>query len=276
MSPEELMQTARLAEAMEALKAQVRDAPGDATRRFFLFQLLAVEGQWERALNQLNVAAELDANMAIFAHAGRRLLQAEAFREQVMSGGRSPMILGEPGSWIVELVRSLSHLAGGDWDAAQRDRESALDAAPLSPGRVDDRDVEFLADADARFGPVFEGVVDGAYYWIPMSNVASIELEAPSRLRDLLWLPATFVWKNEGVSPGFLFARYPGTHRAEDDLLRLGRATQWKELGGGIEVGIGQRVLISDGDDIPLLGCRQFTFEHATAESADSAGTGDA
>ena len=91
MTPEELVQAARLTEAMEALKAQVRDAPADASRRFFLFQMLAIDGQWDRALTQLNVAAELDAHIALFAHAGRRLLQAEAFREQVFSGVRSPI-----------------------------------------------------------------------------------------------------------------------------------------------------------------------------------------
>ncbi len=268
MTPEELVQTARLTEAMEALKAQVRDAPADASRRFFLFQMLAIDGQWDRALTQLNVAAELDANIALFAHAGRRLLQAEAFREQVFSGVRSPMILGEPGDWIVQLVQSLSHIAAGDWESAQRDRDAAMDAAPLSPGSVDGRAVEFLADADARFGPVFEGVVDDAYYWIPMSNVSRIELEQPSRLRDLMWLPATFVWRNEGVSTGFLFSRYPGTHKSEDDALRLGRGTDWIEAGGGIELGVGQRVLICDGEDIPLVGCKEISFDAGDAGDA--------
>ncbi len=261
MTPEELVQSAQLGEAMEALKAQVRESPGDASKRFFLFQLLAIEGQWERALTQLNVAGELDANLGLFAHAGRRLLQAEAYREQVFAGGRSPMILGEPGEWMGELVQSLSHIGTGEFERAQRDREAALDAAPLCPATVDGRQVEFLADADARFGPVFEGVVDGAYYWIPMSNVARVELEAPSRLRDLMWLPATFVWRNEGVSTGFLFSRYPGTHRAEDDALRMGRGTKWTEAGGGIEFGVGQRVFICDGDDIPLFGSREIIFD---------------
>ena len=51
-------------EALQLLQSAVRASPGDAALRIFLFQLLAVQGQWERSLNQLNVAAELDAKLA--------------------------------------------------------------------------------------------------------------------------------------------------------------------------------------------------------------------
>ncbi|MFO1349473.1 MAG: hypothetical protein U1F68_01835 [Gammaproteobacteria bacterium] len=36
------------------MQEQVRKNPANAKYRVFLFQLLAVLGQWERALNQLN------------------------------------------------------------------------------------------------------------------------------------------------------------------------------------------------------------------------------
>ena len=47
--------------ALALLQAEVRNKPADASLRVFLFQLLCVLGQWERALNQLKVAADLDA-----------------------------------------------------------------------------------------------------------------------------------------------------------------------------------------------------------------------
>ena len=52
------------AAALARLQEEVRARPADAKLRVFLFQLLCVLGQWERALNQLNVAAELDAARA--------------------------------------------------------------------------------------------------------------------------------------------------------------------------------------------------------------------
>ena len=43
------------AEALVRLQEDVRANPADAKLRVFLFQLLCVVGQWERALNQLTV-----------------------------------------------------------------------------------------------------------------------------------------------------------------------------------------------------------------------------
>ena len=43
------------AAALAHLQEQVRAKPADARLRIFLFQLLCVTGQWDRALNQLSV-----------------------------------------------------------------------------------------------------------------------------------------------------------------------------------------------------------------------------
>ena len=48
--------------AVQLLQNQIRSQPADAKLRVFLFQLLCVLGRWDRALNQLNVAGELDAS----------------------------------------------------------------------------------------------------------------------------------------------------------------------------------------------------------------------
>ncbi|MHC4326995.1 MAG: tetratricopeptide repeat protein [Planctomycetota bacterium] len=58
---EELLRSGQLHEALAALESEVRADPANAKLRVFLFQLLCVLGDWERALTQLNTAAELDA-----------------------------------------------------------------------------------------------------------------------------------------------------------------------------------------------------------------------
>src|SRR6476660_8618032 len=47
--------------ALAQLQDQVRAKPDDPKLRVFLFQLLCLVGKWDRALNQLSVAAGLDA-----------------------------------------------------------------------------------------------------------------------------------------------------------------------------------------------------------------------
>ena len=61
MEAEALVKAGRLEEALEDLQAGIRKDAANAKLRVFLFQVLSVMGRWDRALVQLNVAAELDA-----------------------------------------------------------------------------------------------------------------------------------------------------------------------------------------------------------------------
>lgn len=83
-------------QALKLLTEQVRSRPQEARLRVFLFQLLAVLGQWERALNQLQVALELDAGMLPMVQTYREAIACEALRLEVFAGKRAPMLFGEP------------------------------------------------------------------------------------------------------------------------------------------------------------------------------------
>jgi len=50
-----------LEHSLSALMDKVRNDPSNVENRVFLFQLLAILGQWDRALTQLKVVGELDA-----------------------------------------------------------------------------------------------------------------------------------------------------------------------------------------------------------------------
>jgi type VI secretion system protein ImpE len=63
---EQHLQEGNLNEALIQLQNQVKKDPANAKLRTFLFQLLAVLGEWDRALTQLNVSGDLDAaNLAM-------------------------------------------------------------------------------------------------------------------------------------------------------------------------------------------------------------------
>ena len=81
-------------------------------------------------------------------------------------------------------------------------------------------------------------------------------MREPADLRDLVWLPAQFVWANGGEAVGLIPTRYPGSENTADSALQLSRTTQWREVTDGIHQGIGQRMLATDQDDYPLLGVR--------------------
>ena len=95
------------AAALAQLQEQVRAHPADLQLRVFLFQLLCVLGQWERALNQLSGASSLDPSMIAMAQTYGDAVRCEAIRDGVFAGKRSPMIFGEPEQWLALLIESL-------------------------------------------------------------------------------------------------------------------------------------------------------------------------
>ncbi len=250
-----------LQEALTQLRDQVRKDPSDGKHRVFLFQLFAVLGQWDRALTQLNTAAELDASTLAMAQMYREALRCEVLRSEVFAGKRSPVIFGEPPQWIGSLVEALRCTAEGKHEAAAELRGRALEDATATSGNIDGRQFEWIADADPRLGPVVEAIVDGRYFWVPVENIRRIVIEEPADLRDVVWMPVHFTWANEGETVGLIPTRYPGSENCEDSAIQLARKTEWTEVAEDVSFGLGQRLLATDQDDSPLMDVREIQLD---------------
>lgn len=257
---QQCLKDGRLDEALSALQGQVRAQPADAKLRVFLFQLLVLSGQWERALNQLTVSGELDSANLAMVQTYREAIRCEILRERVFAGDTSPLIFGQPEQWLANLVVALGLSANQQFAEAAGVRAEAFDAAPTTSGSIDGQAFEWLADADSRLGPVLEAVVNGRYYWIPFCRLSKIILEAPNDLRDLVWLPAQLTWSNGGGSVALIPSRYPASEKAEDNALKLGRKTEWLEVFDGQFHGFGQRMLTSDIADHALFEVREIVL----------------
>ncbi|WP_338763097.1 type VI secretion system accessory protein TagJ [Massilia sp. METH4] len=255
MQAEQLVRDCDLAGGLEALQQAIRQDSADVKLRTFLFQLLAVQGQWQRALTQLNVAGELDAATLPMVQTYREAIRCEAFRKAVFSGERAPLIFGEPESWIGLLVEAL-RVDRASPGAAAGLREQAFDLATATAGTIDGNPFEWLADADQRLGPVLEAIIDGRYFWMPFTRLAAIEIEAPADLRDTVWAAASFTFANGAQSVGLIPTRYAGTVEEGDDALKLARRTQWDGPRG-----LGQRMFVSDSGDYALLATRSIVFD---------------
>lgn len=255
MLAQELVREGKLGPALVALQDAVRRDAADVRQRIFLFQLLAVMGQWNRALNQLNVAGELDAAVLPMVQTYSAALQCEVLRAEIFAGKRAPVIFGEPQPWLAQLADAL-RVDALDPARAAAMREAAFAEAPASAGNIDGVPFAWLADADDRLGPVLEAIVNGRYFWIPLCRVQRIELEAPADLRDTVWTAASLHWTNGGANVGLIPSRYSATTTLEDDGLLLARRTEW--IGGDI---VGQRMLVSDAGDHALLDARRIVFD---------------
>lgn len=271
MSAEDLLKQSRPREALAELQAMVRTKPEDAKLRVFLFQLLCVLGDWERAMAQLQIAAQMDAKNLLMAQVGRQGVLCEKLRAEVFAGKRSPLIVGESSDWIGMMVQACQMLAEGNADAAAELRAKAFDAAPATSGTIeyaqnasDEKPVseafEWIADADARLGPLLELVVDGRYYWAPFDRLKEVRFEKPTDLRDAVWLPAHVTWSTAASTVAFVPARYAGTESTTNGRLLMARDTEWIDAGGGGSRGLGQRLIATDAGEFGLLTIRRIVL----------------
>jgi type VI secretion system protein ImpE len=275
MGAEQNLNAGKLEETLAQLQQEVRKNPADAKLRIFLFQVYCVLGEWQKALNQLNVLREMDAATLPMVQTYQEAIQCEALRKQVFAGERTPLLFGEPEPWLALMLEALKLTARNEHGRAEDLRARALEQAPSTGGYVDNAGFSWLMDADPRLGPILEAVIEGRYYWIPLHHIRVVELEKPVDLRDLVWLPANFTWANGGQTVGLIPVRYPGSEQSPDNAIRLARKTDWRTVTDTNQLGLGQRLLATDADDYALLDIRRIAFNAMESDAeADEGGDG--
>lgn len=243
MNAIELFRAGKLTEAVRALSAELRDNPTDAKRRTFLFELLSFCGDYDRAEKHLHVLSESGPNTEMGALLYRGVLAAERARQETFQN------------------REYASAMGG------------VEPPPFT-GALNGQEFESLSDADARIGPRLETFSAGTYLWIPFAHIASIEIQPPRRVRDLLWVPAVVrtgpAFKGAELGEVLIPALCPLTWQHSNDQVRLGRATVWQEEEGE-EVPFGQKLLLVDGEEVPILEVRSIRIKAAAEPRAEGA-----
>ena len=238
MNATELYKAGRLDDAIDALSSAVRDDPMDVRRRTFLFELLCFAGEYERAEKQLEVIARSSKEAELGAWVYRSALHAERERQR-------------------KFEENGLAAAGGP--------------APVA-GRLNGRAFQSLLDADPRIGARLEVFAAGQYTWIPFAQISAIRMEPPKRLRDLLWSPAHIQvaasFKGLELGEVLLPVLAPRTWRNADAEVRLGRVTDWDELGDGTAVPVGQKLWLVDDEPFPILELRTLEIEQTAQPEA--------
>lgn len=227
-------QAGRLDEAIDALGATLREDPGNVRQRTFLFELLCFAGDFDRAEKQLEVVAGSSREADLGAMLYRSALHAERTRRDMFLAGALPQ---------------------------------GVSPGQTAPGSFNGQPFASITDVDPRVGPRLEVFAAGQYTWLPFEHLATLTIEPPRRLRDLLWLPARV---KAGRKIGdFDFGEilipvlYPLSWQSPDDQVRLGRVTDWQERPDGSVVPVGQRLLQVDEEMIPILELRRLEIASA-------------
>lgn len=229
-----LYKAGKLDEAIEALGVALRSNPADVQRRTFLFELLCFAGNLDRAEKQLDVISSSSEEAGLGAWLYRSALHGERVRQEMFDTGNFPVQEPPP--------------------------------APVS-GTLNGKPFETLTDADPRIGARLELLIAGEYTWIPFEHLARVAMDPPKRLRDLLWAPVR-------VEPGpdmeelelgevLLPVIAPLSWREEEAAVRLGRVTDWVEVGEEEFAPVGQKLLLVDDEPFPILEVRELEITPA-------------
>lgn len=231
----------------------VRQHPTDTQRRLFLAELFCFQGDVERADRQLDVIVQQQPD-AVLVLQFRQLLRAEQHRRETFTQGRAPEFLLDPPEHLRLQVRAGIHFREKDFAGAQSLLDQAEQCRPEVSGTCDTKPFSMLRDLDDLTASFFEVLTnDGHYYWVPFEVVRQIEFHAPVAPRDLLWRRASMTIAGGPDGEVFVAATYFDSFQAEDDGLRLGRATDWRENPNGPIQGVGQRVfMVGDNDHAAL------------------------
>ena len=227
---EVLYANGRLEEAIAQLSNELRNQPANPQLRSFLFELLSFAGDYARADKQLAALAAAGPNAEAGVAMYRAALEGERIREHMFESGDFPR--GE--------------------------------APPSGSGTAERVPFTNISDGDPRIGMRLEVIAGGRYLWIPFAHIASVVIEAPTRLRDLRWLTARIATnatvKDLELGEVLLPALTPAVWKSSDTELRLGRATDWEEALDGDFIPVGQKVLRIDDRIVPLVDVRELVF----------------
>ena len=260
-SPDELLRNGDLDGARKALVEIVRARPADVEARMFLFQLLAVFGEWPKARLQLDTLAQLSPEAQMLGVAYGQAIDAEVVRAAFFAGSGTVPVHGGGSPWSNDLVAALTHFAAGDIAAGEEARDRAFEAVPDMPGEIDGERFDWIADADGRFGPALEAIIGGKWGLVPLDTVSKITSTGVRDLRDVIWYPVQIMFRAGQSIAAMLPGRYPGSEASADPQEKLARVTNWTAGPGG-ETGLGQRLLtLSSGEDRDLLSIRSITFD---------------
>ncbi|HWD99446.1 MAG TPA: type VI secretion system accessory protein TagJ [Bryobacteraceae bacterium] len=242
MSPQELLRSGKLGEAIQALSLEVRDHPADTRRRTFLFELLCMAGQYDRAEKHLNLLSQAGADAELGALLYRSAIVAERKRQAFFESGQYA---------------------------------SAAPANAPSPGTLNGKPFRTIEDLDPRIGARLELFIAGEYVWLPFEHIGGITMQAPVMLRDTLWAIAQVrtgpSFKGQEFGEVLIPVLSPFSWKHERDEVKLGRATDWRQEGDNL-VPSGQKLLLVDDEDaIPFLEIRELAFAETAPETSEAA-----
>jgi type VI secretion system protein ImpE len=257
-----LLLQARLTEAVVQATNSVKANPLDTTARILLADLLCLQGAFERADAQLQIASHHAPDDAIGIAQLCGLIRAEAARRAWFNGGALPSFIGPPTQRQQNALQLTLALRAADAAATTSLREELERTHVARHGSCNGVSFDDFRDADDLMQDNIEAVcANGKYYWLAPDALLSLTFAAPRYPRDLMWRRTRAVFHSGEQVELRLPAQY--FDEAAADAHRVAQQTDWIASIGGLVMGRGQRILMIGGEPQGIMDIRHLCFDGA-------------
>ena len=246
-----------IAAATQAVKAH----PTELQHRTFLFELLCFTGDVERAVRQLDVVGHQDAATEPAVQVYRNIIHAEHLRRRLFTESLRPEFLLDPPPFTHLHLEAIGQLGSGDAAGAAATLGRAEETGASVHGQINGAPFDGFRDCVDLLAPVLELIIVRDYVWVPFEQIRELDIAAPERPRDLLWIPARLELVTGAQYRGYVPVLYEGSHRPANAQVKLGRQTEWLASSeGGPVRGAGQRTFLAGDEAYGVLDIRRVEF----------------
>ncbi len=249
-----------LSGAIQSALSYVKANPTDVSARIFLFELSLFSGDWERAERQLDPIGHQDANALIGSLMLRQCLEAERKRQKLFSEGLKPEFIQSPPDYIYGLFGAVNRVREGKIAEARETLDKVEEQRPAFACKINGTDAEDFRDYNDLTSCVLEAFVKDSYIWIPFEEIVKVEFEKPKSLRDLFWLQAKIETSDGSNGEMFVPTLYVNSFKNDNNQIRLGRMTDWLDLGEDLYAGEGMKQFFINGESRGILELEKVEF----------------
>lgn len=272
MNAKDLIKTGQLSAARNELIGAVKSSPQDLNSRTLLFQVLAFCGEWEKARRHLEIIADQDTSRETGVNTYLSLIETEAERLEVFRYKQTPSFLPAAPAYA-ELYESMrQRLADSEFNEAISIINQIKDLIPEISGVLNGNPFVGFSNTDTQLSFFLEAFVHERYVWLPFEALRELSMSEPKTMLDLLWASARLTTRDGLTLNCFLPVLYPDSFRHQDDRLKMGRMTDWTDLGPGLNQGVGQHVFQVGEEDIGILEIREAVIKTSEPEKDDESG----
>ena len=260
MTAKELLQVGKLVEARTQLTQEIKAVPSNVAARTLLFQVLAFCGEWDKAERHLDILALQNVKTETGVQVYKNLVTAERKRLEVYRGERCPSFMTAAPPYLELFFAYRKSLTTGNIAEAELLFAQVEDQLPVISGVLNGVPFSDFRDGDSSLSYFLEVFVHDNMLFVPFDSLRELSVQPPKTFLELLWIPARIVtW--EGLTTNcFLPVIYPDSATHENELVWMGKVTDWRNLGGDFFRGMGQHVFLIDDEEKGLLELRDVTF----------------